>query len=81
VTNIVSSLNEGRVRFTYTKADGSTRQATGTTNPSLIPGDTPAPSNTETGESVTYYDLDRNDWRQFRRSALDTSSVQKVDAA
>ena len=77
MTNIVSTLNEGIVTFSYTKADGSTRQARGTTNPELIPEDARAvnPRNTETSEQVDYYDLDKNGWRRFSRASLDTSSV------
>ena len=78
VTNIVTALNEGRVSFTYSKADGSTRKATGTTNASMIPESARAStnSNTETGEQVNYYDLESNGWRSFKRSALDTNSVK-----
>lgn len=79
MTNIVSTLNEGVVSFTYKKADGSTRQARGTTNADLIPADQRAvnPRNTETSEQVDYYDLDKNGWRRFTRSALVESSVSQ----
>lgn len=83
MTNIVSTLNEGVVSFTYKKSDGSTRQARGTTNPELIPEAARAvnPRNTETSEQVDYYDLDKNGWRRFSRSSLDTSSVQEANQA
>ncbi len=82
-TDIVSALNEGKVSFTYKKADGSTRQATGTTNASMIPESARAAtdSNTETSEQVRYYDLGSNGWRSFNRSALDLSSIKTETAA
>jgi hypothetical protein len=83
MTNIVSALNEGRVSFTYKKADGSTRQATGTTKSDLIPAGDQAASNanTDTSEQVRYYDLGSKGWRSFSRSSLDTSSIKTEAAA
>ena len=77
MTNIVSTLNEGVVSFTYKKADGSTRTARGTTKSDLIPESDRATTlrNTETSEQVDYYDLEKNGWRRFTRSQLDQSSV------
>ena len=76
MTNIVTALNEGRVTFTYRKADGTTRKATGTTNNSLIPAAAQATStNTDASAQVRYYDLDRNGWRSFVRANLDEASV------
>lgn len=75
--NIDTLLNEGRVTFTYRKADGSLRQASGTTNANLIPESArAATSNTEESNQVRYYDLGSNGWRSFTRDALDASSVK-----
>jgi hypothetical protein len=81
--NIVTALNEGRVTFTYRKADGTTRQATGTTKTDLIPESVRGKTNpnTETSATVRYYDLDRNAWRSFTRAALNENSVQAEAAA
>lgn len=78
MTNIVTALNEGRVTFTYKKADGSTRKAVGTTQTSLIPESERAASNpnTTTSEQVRYYDLDSKGWRSFSRASLDANSIK-----
>lgn len=80
MTNIVTALNEGKVSFTYQKADGTTRKATGTTNTTMIPAAKVAPNpNTNESTSIKYFDLEANDWRQFTRSTLDEKSI-KVEA-
>jgi hypothetical protein len=83
LTNIVTALNEGTVSFSYRKADGSTRKATGTTKADLIPESDRASSNanTDTSEQVRYYDIDSKGWRSFSRSALDQNSVKTEAAA
>jgi WYL_2, Sm-like SH3 beta-barrel fold len=83
MTNIVTALNEGVVSFTYTKADGSTRTARGTTNSDMIPESARATTNrnTDTSAQVSYYDLDKNAWRSFARSNLNESSVKSEAAA
>lgn len=81
MTNIVTALNEGKVSFTYKKADGTSRKATGTTNTSMIPAADATGVNPNTTESaqVKYYDLDSKGWRQFSRTSLDETSI-KVEA-
>lgn len=83
MTNIVTTLNEGVVNFTYRKADGSLRKARGTTNAALLPEAVRGTivRNTETSEQVDYYDLDKNGWRRFNRAALDVSTVSSEASA
>ena len=63
-------LRDGLVTFTYYKRDGELREARGTLNDMLIPNDdrpkgiVPERVNT----SVTYYDIDKKEWRSFRIS-------------
>lgn len=69
-------LSEGRVTFTYTKADGTVRQATGTTKSDLIPESARATAtNTPESTVITYYDLGKSAWRSFRRENLREDSV------
>jgi hypothetical protein len=82
VTNIINALNAGRVTFSYKKNDGSTRKAVGTLNESMIPeADRPSSPTVNTGEQVNYYDLERNAWRQFKQTALDTASIKSEASA
>jgi hypothetical protein len=74
--DIASFLSEGRVQFSYTKANGDSRQATGTTNMDLIPeGARAEATNTAESAVITYFDLDKNDWRSFRRENLKAESI------
>lgn len=63
-------LRGGSVTFSYRKLDGEFREARGTLNDLLIPNDdrpkgiVPERVNT----SVTYYDIDKKEWRSFRIS-------------
>lgn len=63
-------LRDGLVTFSYYKRDGELREARGTLNDLLIPRDdrpkgiVPERVNT----SVTYYDIDKKEWRSFRIS-------------
>lgn len=75
--NISSMLSEGRVTFSYTKTDGTIRQATGTTKTDLIPeADRSTATNTDESAVIAYYDLGKNGWRSFRRENLKTDSIQ-----
>ncbi len=64
---IVSALKEGEASFSYTKSDGSTRQARGTLNPTLLPESQRSriESVDTSGNMITYWDMERNDFRQF----------------
>jgi hypothetical protein len=61
-------LAAGTVCFTFTKIDGTTRPASGTTCLSLIPDAfRPKASGKRTPDNlVTYFDLDRMAWRSCR---------------
>lgn len=79
--DIIRFLSEGRAKFSYTTVNGENREATGTTNVDLIPeSDRPKTenANSETGETITYYDLDKNGWRSFRSENLKDESVTSV---
>ena len=62
-------LVEGPCSITYYKIDGSTREARGTLNTSLIPSDKLPKSNTSqkagSDDVQRYYDLNVNGWRSF----------------
>ncbi len=63
-------LRQGVVEFSYKKKDGSLRKAKGTLKPELIPDtdhDDDRIKNTN-DECFCYFDLKRNDFRQFLRS-------------
>ena len=69
--NIVEMLNEGKVEFSFTKINGEKRDAVGTTNLDLIPAsDRTTITNSESSDTVTYYDLGKNAYRTFRRSSV-----------
>ena len=62
------ALSKGVVRFSYFKADGSIREAVGTTCNLLIPTEK-HPKGTSQREnliSISYFDFERQDWRGFR---------------
>jgi hypothetical protein len=65
-------LAAGVVSFTFTKIDGSTRPASGTTVLDLIPqAFQPKASGKRTPENlVTYFDLDRMAWRSCRSDSI-----------
>jgi hypothetical protein len=64
VIKLKSAMKEGKAQFSYTKKDGSTRAATGTTNSIYFQyerkTDRPAPAGL-----VTYFDLEKNAFRAF----------------
>ena len=70
ISNLRDCLRRGLVRFSYRKADGTERVALGTNNPLLIPT---AQVPKSPGENVyrerlaivTYYDLEKDNWRCF----------------
>lgn len=65
-------LRQGVVEFTYKKLDGSLRKAKGTLKPSLLPEtDTNDDRRKNTNDDcIVYFDLSRNDYRQFRKENL-----------
>ena len=58
-------LRMGKVHFEYTKKDGTLREAIGTLNPELIPGDMKPKDSSTNITNTRYYDLDKNAWRSI----------------
>lgn len=64
-------LNTGTVSFVYTKKDGSTREATGTTHLDSIPeGDHPKGTGKVNEDLVNYFDTDKQGWRSFHKDSF-----------
>jgi len=75
---LISSLANGRVVVTFTKADGTERTMIATTNPALIPGIPPGgiPERTRfTPALITVWDLDLGQWRSFKEDRVITWRV------
>lgn len=74
IKELKERLKNGIVEFTYTKKDGSTRTAKGTTQQNIITengGNLPKGTSMEISDSVTrYYDLNSNGWRSFTNDNL-----------
>lgn len=71
VETLIESLAEGVTSFKYRKADGSVREANGTTNMTLIPeAMRPATAVSTDGPAISYFDTEANGWRSFRRDSL-----------
>lgn len=68
IDNFKEALRKGSVEFSYTKKDGSVRNAKGTLNVSVM-GEENAPSGTGQNlgpdNQVRYYDLNSKGWRSF----------------
>ena len=63
------ALSKGVVRFSYFKADGSIREAVGTTCNLLIPTEKRPKGTSQAREnliSISYFDFERQDWRGFQ---------------
>lgn len=79
--NLKEALESGVVNFTFKKANGETRKAVGTTNPSILKthnavpnGDGIAPAGT-----IPFFDLEKKEWRSTRANAV--LSVDSVEQA
>jgi hypothetical protein len=74
IKELKERLKNSIVEFTYTKKDGSTRTAKGTTQQNIITedgGNLPKGTGMEISDSVTrYYDLNSNGWRSFTNDNL-----------
>lgn len=74
IKTLKERLKNGVVEFTYTKKDGSTRTARGTTQHDVITedgGNLPTGKYIELSDEVTrYYDLNSNGWRSFTNANL-----------
>jgi hypothetical protein len=72
VIKLKAAMREGTATFAYTKKDGSTRPAVGTTSPALT-GYTPkadAPARKYSPLYVRYYDTTAEGFRQFAAARL-----------
>lgn len=70
---LISALATGQVVVTFTKADGTERTMTATTNQSLIPLMPPGgmPERTRFSPAlITVWDLDLGQWRSFREDRV-----------
>ena len=74
ITELKERLKVGIVEFTYTKKDGSTRTAKGTTKQTVITengGNLPKGTAMDLSDKVTrYYDINSNGWRSFTNDNL-----------
>lgn len=74
-------LKTSRVKFTYTKTDGTTRKAVGTLCEAYMPklpqkkDDEKAYSRTFPESSILYFDLEKNGFRSFRKENLKDFTV------
>lgn len=72
VIKLKAAMRNGTATFTFTKKDGTSRPATGTTAPALT-GYTPkadAPRRNYSPLYVRYYDIERAAFRQFAAARL-----------
>lgn len=65
-------LMRGEVKFSYSKLDGTVREARGTTNLELVPEEWKPTGGTLAHTGTAYFDLDIQEWRSI------ASSVSKV---
>jgi len=63
-----SMLNKGTVQFAFKKLDGYLRLALGTTNLEQVPIDSHPKGGTSSPKVVTYFDLQKNQWRSVSTS-------------
>ena len=71
IEELRNMLKSGTVSFVYTKKDGSTREATGTTLLDIIPEDNHPKGTGKTNEDlVNYFDTDKQGWRSFHRDSF-----------
>ena len=70
-TELREMLKTGKVKFQYTKNDGSVRTAVGTLKSSLITNKPNGGENkVKDAGYVTYFDLEKDWWRCFAESKL-----------
>lgn len=74
VQTLVKKLTEGSTSFKFRKVDGTIREATGTLNADLIPAGAGTPTiPAENAASISYYDLDKGEFRAFRTENIITA--------
>lgn len=72
IKTLIERMQNGSVKFSYTKLDGTLRTATGTTKLEMIPEEYhPKDTGMNTPEAVQrYFDIDKNGWRSFTKTNL-----------
>lgn len=72
---LMNDLASGPVVVTFTKKDGSERIMPCTINEQIISVKKPGATTTynQYGDTVTVFDLEVNEWRSFRLSAVKTA--------
>jgi hypothetical protein len=72
IKTLRNRMQNGTVRFSYTKLDGTLRTATGTTKLEMIPEEYhPKDAGMNTPEVIQrYFDIDKNGWRSFTKTNL-----------
>jgi len=65
---LCKKMSEGVVRFVFKKIDGSFREAHGSLAQNVLPATNGSRRTNDTCQ--TYFDVDRNEWRCFRKSNL-----------
>ena len=61
-------LRQGECEFIFIKKNGEEREALGTLHPDYLPiqdQDAPRGQSNETEDTLTYFDLNANNWRRF----------------
>jgi hypothetical protein len=68
IVKFKNALHKGKVKFSYTKKNGETREAIGTLNIGVM-GEDNAPKGTGTwpvsDQIIRYYDINSQGWRSF----------------
>lgn len=76
---VIKHLRQGKVNFSFKKADGELREANGTLIQRIIPAEkqnwdsNPNPPGSNP-DNVVYWDMDKNAWRSFKISKLESYS-------
>lgn len=72
---LISDLANGPVVVTFTKMDGTERIMPCTINEQIIAVKNPGASTnySQSGDTLTVFDLENNQWRSFRMSAVKTA--------
>lgn len=74
IQQLTDALRLGVVMFTFTKKDGSIREAKGTLNMAIIGdrgGEIPAGDKKRNEDVITFWDMDKMGWRCCRKDSID----------
>lgn len=71
IEKVKEALNNYKAYFKFRKLDGTERHALGTTNLNDVPlGKHPKGIRQAAEEVVTFYDLQKEEWRSFRKDSF-----------